>query len=152
MHKKLEIVFDTCPMKLQNSIRQTELQRLKDRGTFVIDEGNFKEVFPYHVEYSPNSSICWLIYACALGGASKIILFGFDGFVDNNTWLDSYYKKDLQLVRQKLVKGEIPKSVDFTNPKKQFEQYFIISARPFVNSFCGRVLRKFTSIIISSGK
>ena len=149
IHKKLDLVLDGCPSKsvgFDINVRIKDFKRIINRGTLFISSKSLLEpykdfyneykdkiiflgeLFPIPIQYSPNSSICILIYVLALCGASKIILFGYDGYKDKNKWINSYYKKDIQIKRQYSIKGTTnPFPVGVSSHKQDFEKYFMKS-------------------------
>ena len=81
------------------------INEYKDK-VLLLDDIKTKENIPLEKVVSGLPTICYILYSLAIMGASKIIIFGFDGsdYYVNSLNYSTYYKSNIELSRMVLPK------------------------------------------------
>jgi len=123
INKKLDIVLDCAnseTLEYEESIRIPFIKKLLERGTTVLSVQKVlnswnvvkQKLYQDRIVLLDNffdistvvNTLVLLIYAIAQSNPKEILLFGVDGYTEEDNGLSSYYKPDFQLFRRLAIR------------------------------------------------
>jgi len=154
--KKLDIILDCAnaeTLEYEEAIRIPFISKLLKRNTLVLSLQKVLDgwsvikqklyqdrivLLDKHFDISTvANTLVLLIYAIAQSNPKEILLFGVDGYIEEDDGLSSYYKPDFQLFRRLAIrldnKATLKRETNafnntfFSNYKKLFNKEYTIS-------------------------